>query len=269
MNTGPANAEPEAVPPPPWWKLALEARAPFELGIGLMSGLPLLAAAERGDGHAVLVFPGMVASDVSTAPLRRWLRALGYDAHGWEQGRNFGPRPASLSASLERIRELRRSSGRKVSLIGQSLGGIYARELAKQAPNDVRVVITLGTPFTGGARSTNAWQLFEAMNGGGQDLPFRRDAVRQPPPVPTTSIYSRTDGIVAWQCSVDAQGALTEAVEVQGSHTGMGVNPLVLHVVADRLAQPEGGWAPFERRGARRWLYRDAGAAASASASGA
>ena len=255
MNAAPSTADQDAVAPPPWWKLALEARAPFELGAGLMAGLPLLAASRRGDGHTVLVFPGMIASDASTTPLRRWLRALGYDAQGWEQGRNTGPRPDVLDASLARIRALRQSSGRKLSLIGQSLGGIYARELAKQAPDDVRLVITLGTPFGGGPRSTNAWRLFEMMNGREHGRPLARAAVRQPPPVPTTSIYSRSDGIVAWQCSVDPDGPQLEAIEVNGSHTGMGVNPLVLHAIADRLALPEGQWAPFERHGLRRFLY--------------
>ena len=256
MNPEPSSANVDSVPPPAWWKVALEGRALFELGAGLVAGGPLLAASKHGDGHAVLVFPGMIASDVSTAPLRRWLRALGYDVHGWEQGRNLGPRPEALDASLARIRALRQSSGRKISLIGQSLGGIYARELAKQSADYVRLVITLGTPFSGGARSTNAWRLFEMMNGREHSEPQARAAMCQAPPVPTTSIYSRTDGIVAWQCSIDLAGPMSENIEVAGSHTGMGVNPLVLHVIADRLAQPEGQWAPFERHGLRRFMYR-------------
>ena len=247
--------ETEDVPAPGWIKLLLEARAGVELGAGLAAALPLRATAPRGDGHPVLVFPGMAASDLSTALLRRWLQALGYAVHGWEQGRNLGPRAEVMAASLARIRALREQHGGKVSLIGQSLGGIYARELAKQASDDVRFVITLGTPFTGGARSTNAWRLFEALNGRDHFEPAVRAGMRQAPPVPTTSIYSRSDGVVAWQCCVQAGGARTENIEVEGSHTGMAVHPLVLHAIADRLAQPEAAWQPFERRGLRRFSY--------------
>ena len=244
------------VPPPGWLHLLMEARAGLEFGAGLAAALPLLASAPRGDGHPVLVFPGMAASDLSTVPLRRWLRALGYAVHGWEQGRNLGPRADVMAASLARIRALREQHGAKVSLIGQSLGGIYARELAKQASDDVRFVITLGTPFTGGARSSNAWRLFEALNGRDHFAPAVRAGMRQAPPVPTSSIYSRSDGVVAWQCCLQAEGQRTENIEVDGSHTGMAVNPLVLHAIADRLAQPEGAWQPFERRGLRRFAYR-------------
>ena len=243
------------VPPPGWLHLLMEARAGLEFGAGLAAALPLLASAPRGDGHPVLVFPGMAASDLSTVPLRRWLRALGYAAHGWEQGRNLGPRADVMAASLACIRALREQHGAKVSLIGQSLGGIYARELAKQASDDVRFVITLCTPFTGGARSSNAWRLFEALNGRDHFAPAVRAGMRQAPPVPTSSIYSRSDGVVAWQCCLQAEGQRTENIEVDGSHTGMAVQPLVLHAIADRLAQPEGAWQPFERRGLRRFAY--------------
>ncbi len=248
-------AHTDAVPAPGWWKIALEARAGLEFAAGAAAALSLLAVSPRGDGHPVLVFPGMGASDLSTRPLRQWLCALGYHVHGWELGRNLGPRDAMMDASLARIRELRERHGQRVSLIGQSLGGIYARELAKQGSDDVRVVITLGTPFTGGPRSTNAWRLYEALNGREHLEPKLRVGVREAPPVPTTSIYSRSDGVVAWQCSVQADGPHTENIEVDASHTGMAMNPLVLHAIADRLAQPEGGWQPFARDGLRAFAY--------------
>ena len=250
-------------PAPSWHKMALELRAPFELG-AFLATLPLLLRSARGDGHAVLVFPGMLASDLSTEPLRLLLRRLGYEAQGWDLGRNTGLRPELMASSLERIHKLHHDSGRKLSLIGQSLGGIYARELAKQAPDAVRGVITLGTPFTGGPQSSNAWRLFEMLNGTAHHAPVARAGVRQAPPVPTTSIYSKSDGIVAWQCcvqdcvqdSAQAPGTLTENIEVECSHQGMGVNPLVLHAVVDRLAQAEGQWRPFERSGLRQFAYR-------------
>ena len=249
-------AHTDAVPAPGWWNIALEARAGFELGAGLAAALPLLAVSPRGDGHPVLVFPGLAGSDLSTRPLRHWLRALGYHVHGWKLGRNLGLRDDLMAASLARIRDLCERHGQRVSLIGQSLGGIYARELAKQASDDVRLVITLGTPFTGGARSTNAWRLYEALNGREHLDPRLRAGVREAPPVPTTSIYSRSDGVVAWQCSVQPDSMRTENIEIDASHIGMAVNPLVLHAIADRLAQPEGAWQPFARNGLRAFAYR-------------
>ncbi len=245
---------------PGYLRLALEWRAPFEFGASLAS-LPLLRTAPTGDGHPVLVFPGLAASDMSTAVLRRYLGDRGYGAHRWRQGRNLGPRPGVLAGCRDRVLDLQQRYGRKVSLIGWSLGGIYARETAKIVPDAVRSVITLGTPFTGHPKATNAWRVYEMASGEqveahGRDWPDLGTA----PPVPTTSIYSRTDGIVAWQCSVQAPSATTatENIEVSSaSHVGLGVNPAVLYAVADRLAQPEGAWQPFERSGLRGLVYND------------
>lgn len=243
MSHAPTSHE-DPVAAPGWFEKVLEARAPFEFG-ALLAALPWLPLLPRGDGHAVLVFPGLLGTNLSTRPLRLVLRALGYDAHGWKQGRNLGPRPKLLVDCLARIRELSRQHGRSVSLIGQSLGGVYARELAKQAPDDVRLVITLGTPFTVKPEASNASRLFEALNGREHLAPAVRLARSEPPPVPTTSIYSRTDGVVAWRCSIEPPGPQTESIAVSASHTGMGVNPMVLKLVAQRLAQPEGHWKPY------------------------
>jgi pimeloyl-ACP methyl ester carboxylesterase len=237
-------------------RLALEWRAPWEFGATLLAG-PWLDQVPAGDGHPVLVFPGLMASDVSTRPLRRFLERKGYVAYGWEHGSNLGPKEGVLEHCMERVRELRRQHGRKLSLIGWSLGGIYARELAKDFPRDIRQVITLGTPFTGHPRATNAWRLYELVTGHRIGAPEIHAPLRQPPPVPTTSIYSRTDGVVAWQCSVERRSARTENIEVEASHFGIGLNALAWYAIADRLVQPEGAWQPFERSGALRWLYRD------------
>jgi pimeloyl-ACP methyl ester carboxylesterase len=242
-------------------RMALELRAPWELGAGIAS-LPLLSLAPRGDGHPVVVFPGLVASDASTELLRRYLRSRGYDAHRWEQGRNLGPRPGVLEACARQVETLSARHGRKVSLIGWSLGGIYARETAKEMSAHVRSVITLGTPFAGHPRATNAWRVYELASGERVDDTTREwPRLRQAPPVPTTSIYSRTDGVVAWQCSVQDEGPAAENIEVEASHIGLGVHPAVLYAIADRLAQPEGGWRPFERSGMRAFVYRDPKAA--------
>jgi pimeloyl-ACP methyl ester carboxylesterase len=208
----------------------------------------------RGDGHAVLVLPGFLASDLSTRPLRRFLRRLGYWAHRWHLGPNLGPQ-GRLEAQLgERLREVHAlHGGRPVSLIGWSLGGLYARALANRQTPLVRCVVTLGSPFAADTKANNAWRVYEWLTDERiDDLPAERiDLFRRTPPVPTTSIFSRTDGIVAWRSAVQEEGALAESVRVPGSHLGLGFNPLALFVIADRLAQPEGDWQPFFRAG--RW----------------
>jgi hypothetical protein len=250
----PATAQ--ALQPPSKTLLLLEGRALHELA-AFLGALPLLRLAPRGDGHTVLVLPGLIASDVSTRPLRAFLKGQGYDVHGWGQGRNFGPRPGVERRMLAHVRELRRRSGRKVSLIGWSLGGLYARQLAKQCPDDVRLVITLGSPFNGSPRATNAWRIYEFTSGRSADEPHGASPLHATPPVPTTAIFSRTDGICAWQCCVEKEGPQAENIEVQGSHCGLGHHPAVVYAVADRLAQPEGGWKPFDRTGWRSLVFPD------------
>jgi pimeloyl-ACP methyl ester carboxylesterase len=246
----------QPIRPPGALRLALELRAPWELGAGI-AALALLRMAPKGDGHPVVTFPGLTASDLSTAVLRRYLAGRNYLAHRWGQGRNFGPRPGVLEACARQVETLHQRHGRTVSLIGWSLGGIYARETARQLPNLVRSVITLGTPFAGHPRATNGWRVYELASGTRiDDLPRDWPSLRVAPPVPTTSIYSRTDGIVAWQCCVQEPGPQAENIEVGASHIGLCFNPAVLYAIADRLAQPEGDWRPFDRSGLRQFLYR-------------
>lgn len=235
--------------------MALEARAPWEFA-AMLAARPWLRKLPRGDGHPVLVFPGLGANDVTTLPLRRFLDGLGYDTHPWGQGFNFGPRHGVLEGCSAAVRKLFATHARPVSLIGWSLGGLYAREMAKTLHDHVRSVITLGTPFTGHPRATNAWRFFELVSGQSTHDPDLMAELRKPPPVPTTSIYSRTDGIVSWRCSVNEPAPLAENIELHASHLGMGLNPLALYVIADRLAQPPGQWKPFEPHGARRWFFR-------------
>jgi len=235
--------------------LMLEARAFWEMG-AMLAATPWLRRLPKGDGHPVLVFPGMGANDVTTVPLRNFLNNLGYVTQAWGQGFNFGPRDGVLKKCAADVRALSERHGQAVSLIGWSLGGIYAREMAKELPDHTRSVITLGTPFTGHPRATNAWRIFEMLSGQSAHDPALMARLRTPPPVPTTSIYSRSDGIVSWQCSLNEPGPLTENIEVQASHTGMGMNPLALYAVADRLAQPPGEWRHFDASGARRWFFQ-------------
>jgi pimeloyl-ACP methyl ester carboxylesterase len=237
--------------------LALEGSRALMEYAATLAALPILSSAPRGDGHSVLIFPGLTASDASTLTLREFLRAHGYKAHEWGLGLNLGPREGVLDACLDRVKRLRKQSGRKVSLIGWSLGGIYAREMAKLAPEDVRCVITLGTPFTGSPRATNAWRVYELASGERVDS-MEDSRFASPPPVPTTSIFSRTDGVVAWQCSLERETSKAENIEVDASHVGLGAHPAVIYAIADRLAQPDGAWKKFDRKsGLRGLFYKD------------
>ena len=235
--------------------LLLEWRASLEFA-ALVAALPWLRLLPRGDGHPVLVFPGMGASDVTTLPLRRILQRLGYVTQAWGQGFNFGPRRGVIERAADDLQSLAERHGQPVSLIGWSLGGIYARELAKRHPDASRCVVTLGTPFTGDPKATNAWRIYELLTGSRVDNAKLMTEIGKPPPLPTTSIYSRSDGIVSWRCSLNEPGPLAENIEVHSSHVGMGMNPLALYAVADRLAQPIGQWQRFDASGVRRWFFR-------------
>ena len=236
--------------------LALEGRAPLEFGATL-AAWPLLRYAPKGDGHGVIVFPGLGAGDMTTVPLRNFLSAQGYDTYGWDLGLNFGPREGVLQKSMDRVRQIRQDTGRKVSLIGWSLGGIYAREFAKSLPDHVRSVITLGTPFAGDPKATNAWRLYEFASGHKLDDPELLHHLKEAPPAPTTSNFSRTAGVVSWPLSYQRESKQAENIEVIASHVGLGMNPAVLYAMADRLAQAEGAWAKFDRGGWRQWFFRD------------
>jgi pimeloyl-ACP methyl ester carboxylesterase len=234
----------------------LEARALPEHYAAIVT-CPIWSAAPGGDGHPVLVLPGLAAGDASTAILRRFLKSRGYAASGWGRGLNLGLRPGVLERAHDTLRALYLERGRKVSVIGWSLGGLYARELAKLSPEIARLVITLGSPFTGHPRETNAWRLYEFASGhriGSHDF---HGPLRTAPPVPTTSIWSPNDGIVSWRCSVETRRDLAENIVIDSSHFGLGAHPAALYAIADRLAQPEGHWEPFRLGGWRRIVYRD------------
>jgi pimeloyl-ACP methyl ester carboxylesterase len=212
---------------PGWQTVAREARAGPEFASFAMAAGPLLAVSPRGDGHAVLVMPGLGGNDASTAPLRWFVGRLGYRSHGWGLGTNrgFG---RHVTDGLDELLAAKHEFG-PVSLVGWSLGGVHAIELARRRPDAVRSVITLGSPLRG-----------------------RR---HPPPDIPTTSVYSRSDAIVDWRSSLLPSGALRENVEVRGSHLGLGHNPAVAIVVADRLARGPETWQPFQPpRWARHWL---------------
>ena len=256
-----AREMPTRLPKPPhrFWTFS-EGRALFELG-AFYASRPFMSALPHGDGHAVMTLPGFLATNSSTIPMRGLLRSLGYDAHGWDSGRNLRVNEElidKLEAQLDRLYD---ESGGKVSLIGWSLGGVLARELAKLQPDKVRLVMSLGSPITDDRNHTNAARLFKFFNG---DEPDRvRDGQFRgldiAPPVPTSSVLTKSDGIVHWRGSVqDPAKALrspSENILVYASHCGLGVNPSVMITIADRLAQADGEWTPFEAKPAQSWMF--------------
>ena len=237
----------------------MEARAIYDAA----TMIPLLAMQgflPRGDGYPVLVFPGFMSNSRSTQPLRSFLANLGYRAHRWKLGFNTGYSARRHDGMRARVLELTQRYGRKVSLIGWSLGGVFARELAREMPEHVRQVISMGSPFRGQPSASHVRGIFELFSEVRyRDLPealLRHMAT--PPPVPTTALYTRGDGIVAWQSTVEiSERRDVENIHVGGAHLGLGFNPRSLIAIADRLSQPEGQWRPFEPSLLLRPLYRN------------
>jgi pimeloyl-ACP methyl ester carboxylesterase len=257
MSRSRTPTEPAAAgAPASWLYLTDPARSVADFGL-LIATLPLGQLLPAGDGHPVLVLPGLLADDGSTWTLRRILRDLGYRVHGWRLGRNLGPTAATVTGLQNRLLDLRSRYDSEVSVIGWSLGGIYARTLARGTPVAVRQVITLGSPIRLAherqSRAGRAFDRYAHLHVVPRELPLESglDAL----PVPATSIYSRCDGIVAWQACLDWPSARAENIAVVGSHLGFGHHPAVIWAVADRLAQPLGEWAPFRAPLALRPLY--------------
>ena len=202
------SATAQTLRPPSKTLMFLEGRAIHEFG-AFLGALPLLSLAPRGDGHPVLVFPGLVASDTSTRPLRSFLQEQGLRRQRLAAGPQPRPAPWRAGGMVDLVRELSDVHRRKISLVGWSLGGLYARQLAKMMPDRVRSVITLGSPFAGHPKATNAWRVYEMASGRRADEEDHRfgGSLSETPPVPTTAIFSRTDGICAWQGCMEKPSA--------------------------------------------------------------
>lgn len=235
--------------------LSLEfVRAVYEYGLGLLLDVPLQFICPKGDGHPVMVIPGLGAGDKSTQYIRRFFTNLGYDTHSWGLGRNLGPRNGLdhlMHQMVHRAENLYNATGEKqISLIGWSLGGIYAREIAKSRPEIIRQVITLGTPFKGLSHGTNVGMLYEILSKDKNHRdPGLIEKIATPPPVPFTSIYSKTDGVVHWKSSIEDLGDFYENIEVPAaSHMGLGHNPISMYIIANRLTQTKERWQPYKSR---------------------
>lgn len=210
----------------------------------------ILRKARRGDGHHVLVLPGLMAGDYTTAILRGYLDDVGYTAHGWGIGRNIGPTREIVDSMRGTIERLTEDHG-PISVVGWSLGGLYARQMARAYPDRIRQVITMGSPFRLVKRSDTLASLilerYSHLHVSAEELDLpEQEHLRDPMPMPTTSIYSQTDGVVPWQACLNDLYMTAENIEVKACHIGMGHHPATLWAVADRLAQPRGQWGPFQ-----------------------
>ncbi len=243
---GGAAPLPSAPPlaPVPLWQALAEVRRGRRERAAHAAALDALAQAPTGDGHPVFVIPGFLSDATITAPLRAFLARLGYEVHDWGLGLNLGPRTAGRRGErlAAHFASLAAAHGQRMSVIGWSLGGIMARQLARRAPQHVRRVITLGAPFTGDPRASSVAGLYQLVAGqrfSHPDFQAMLRASRRPPPVPATSIFSRADRIAAWECCQEPAAPHTENIEVDGSHGGLLAHPQALLAIAERLALPE------------------------------
>ncbi len=254
------------VGPPRLINSLLELRALFEMAL-LPAALPLLLNAPRGDGHPVLLIPGFLADEKSLIALKLFLQSKNYDVHTWGLGRNLGFRSKHASALPQKIRYLHHITGRKVSLVGWSLGGVFSLYGAESTLECVRSIVTLGSPVSVDAAGSQSPRAVKAMYRLASHHLGAAAHVMQPRAkklrerrrlaIPTSCLYSLGDGVVPPQeATIDGDPTLHENIQVPGSHLGLGFNGIVLAIVADRLAQPEGDWKPFQPRGLLERLRR-------------
>jgi pimeloyl-ACP methyl ester carboxylesterase len=245
---------------------ALEWRALAELA-ALPWALPILLNAPRGDGHPVLLLPGFMGSELSLIGLQAFLRNRGYAVETWGLGRNIGFHAKHARALEQKIRYLHHKTGRKVSLVGWSLGGVFALYGAHQVPECVRAVVTLGSPVSVDAQGSASPPLVKAMyrliahpmGTTAHAMQPRAKQLRDKKslPMPLSCLYSLGDGVVPPQeATVEGDPKRHENIRVPGSHMGLGFNAVVLWIVADRLAQPEGRWRRFRPSGPLGGVYR-------------
>jgi alpha/beta superfamily hydrolase len=234
-----------------FWLATEPSRALTELGMSY-SYNAIFKAEKKGDGHPVMILPGFMSTKVSTSVLRNHLTKLGYQVHDWGMGRNLG-KVEYMPIVIEMLEVIYQKTGHPISLIGWSLGGIFARQLAKERPDLIRQVITLGSPFADVTHPNNVEWIYSMISGGKTAKDLNKDLLENlplPAPVPTTAIYSKEDGVVPWRACLELQeDALHQNIQVRGSHIGMGVNPTVLAIITDRLTYHRNNWQHFKPKG--------------------
>ena len=234
-----------------FWLLTETGRAMTELGFNYTYQW-FYTPEDKGDGHPVLVLPGFMASAQSTLLLRKFIDKIGYTAYDWDIGRNYG-KVEYLDRLIEQVELLYQTHQQKVSLIGWSLGGVYARQIAKERTDIVRQMITMGSPFQAVNDANHASWLHKLINIGKKGQEVDADflsSIPEPAPVPTTAIYSKQDGVVPWMaCMETEEDHFHQNVQVRSSHLGFGVNPAVYAVIADRLLLTRQNWQHFQPEG--------------------
>lgn len=190
-----------------------------------------------GAGRPALVIPGLTTGDISTTLLRRTLKARGFVPEGWRLGINLGADPAKLRALENRIAQLHRSSGKRVLLMGWSLGGLYARVLAHRVPDHLDMVVTVASPFSGDRHANAAWKLYEALNDHTVDNPPFEEDLEVKPPVPTIAIWSAVDGIVAPECACGRDHESDHRLRIDATHFTIGTSRACIEKILGKIAE--------------------------------
>ena len=241
MRTEAENKDMDAplpVSPPSPLLTFREASAGLEL-IKLLASIPALARLPRARGEPVMVLPGFGTGDRTTVILRTYLHQLGYRVSGWGLGRNSGNVPELMPEVARAVAAHAAREGQPVRLVGWSLGGYLAREAARDLPDQVDRVITLGSPVIGGPRFTTTAGFYRAAGTDFDEIDaLIAERERTPLRVPVTAVYSKSDGVVDWRACIDRTSPFVEHVRVRSSHVGLGFAPEVLRVIATRLARP-------------------------------
>lgn len=221
--------------PPPFRRLAREWASFPRILVNPLR--PPRAGAQIGQGRAALVIPGLTTGDISTSLLRRTLKVRGFAPEGWRQGINTGADPAKLHRLEARIRQLRRETGKPVVLIGWSLGGMYARVLAHRQPEDIDMVVTVASPFSGDRYANNAWRIYEALNDHSVDNPPFTEDISAKPPVPTIAVWSAKDGIVAPECSRGKDGESDYTLRIDAPHFTIGTSARCIEKILAKITE--------------------------------
>jgi alpha/beta hydrolase fold len=219
--------------PPPLSLLAREALL-FASTRARASFAPAVSVNVVGAGRPVMVIPGFMASDRTTTRLRKSLTNAGFACHGWGMGRNLGIRSDLFDRMDDRFVET--DADAPVTLVGWSLGGLIAREYAKYAPHRVAKVITLGAPFSGGPRANNGWRIYEMIAGHKVDDPPLGVTLSIKPPVPTISIWSSRDGMVAPCAACGLSDESDLQLEENCTHMGLIADPRIIRRIAEHIA---------------------------------
>ncbi|MDE1466602.1 alpha/beta hydrolase [Aurantiacibacter sp. D1-12] len=192
---------------------------------------------EIGRGRAVIVIPGLTTGDISTTLLRRTLKARGFVPEGWRQGINLGADPEKMARLQARVAQLHAETGQKVVLVGWSLGGLYARVLANREAEHVDMVVTVASPIAGSRRGNSAWALYEAINDHKvDDTPFDADLACKPP-VPTLSVWSAVDGIVAPECACGGESDSDHRLQIDAQHFTIGTSRDCIEKIIGKMAE--------------------------------